>query len=68
MERRKKRRNNLLFMHDRSKGHLWRTLSSNIPGLRVEVVGNKAKWRISKRLFQENKARQILEKRTLLTP
>ena len=55
-------------MHDRSKGHLWRTLWSNIPGLRVEVVGNKVKWRISKRVFQKNKARQILEKRTLLTP
>ena len=25
-----------------------------------EVVGNKAKGRISKRVFQENKARQIL--------
>ena len=68
MERRKKRRNNLFFTHDRSKGHLWRTLWSNIPGLRVEVVGNKVKWRISKRVFQKNKARQILEKRTLLTP
>ena len=32
------------------------------------IVGNKAKERISKRVFQENKARQIFEKRTFLTP
>ena len=31
-------------------------------------VGNKAKGRISKRVFQEKKARQISEKRTFLTP
>ena len=33
-----------------------------------DIVGNKAKWRISKRMFQENKARRISEKRTFLTP
>ena len=27
-----------------------------------EIVGNKAKGRISKRVFQENKARQIFQK------
>ena len=35
--------------------------------LRHEVVGNKAKGRIWKRVFQENKARQIFRKRTFLT-
>ena len=29
---------------------------------KTEFVGNKAKGRISKRVFQENKARQILRK------
>ena len=33
------------------------------------IVGNKAKGRISKQVFQENKARQILrKKRTFLIP
>ena len=27
-----------------------------------KFVGNKAKWQISKRVLQENKARQILRK------
>ena len=31
-------------------------------------VGNEAKGRISKRVFQENKARQISEKQIFLTP
>ena len=31
-------------------------------------IGNKAKGRISKRVFQENKTPQIYEKRTFLTP
>ena len=31
-------------------------------------VGNKAKGRTSKRVFQENKARQFSEKRAFLTP
>ena len=31
-------------------------------------IGNKAKGRISKREFQENKTPQIYEKRTFLTP
>ena len=31
-------------------------------------VGNKAKGRIAKRVFQKNKARQIFRKRTFLTP
>ena len=34
----------------------------------VYIVGNKLKGRISKRVFQENKARQIFQKRTFLTP
>ena len=29
---------------------------------------NKAKWRISKRVFQENKARQILRKTNISYP
>ena len=33
-----------------------------------EIVGNKAKGRILKRVFQENKARQIFRKRAFLTP
>ena len=32
------------------------------------IVGNKEKGRISKRVFQENKARQISQKRNHLTP
>ena len=32
-----------------------------------DIVGNKAKERISKRMFQESKARQISEKQTFLT-
>ena len=32
------------------------------------VVGNKAKGRISKRLFQENKARQTLRKTSIFYP
>ena len=31
-------------------------------------VGNKAKGRISKLVFQENKARQIFRKTNILTP
>ena len=31
-------------------------------------VGNKAKWRISKRVFQENKARQIFRKTNISYP
>ena len=34
----------------------------------IHIVGNKGKGRISKRGFQKNKARQISEKRTFLTP
>ena len=33
-----------------------------------QFVGNKAKGRISKRVLQENKARQIFRKRAFLTP
>ena len=33
-----------------------------------EVVGNKAKVRISKRVFQENKARQIFRKTNISYP
>ena len=32
----------------------------------TEFVGNKAKERIAKRVFQENKARQISEKQTFI--
>ena len=32
------------------------------------LVGNKAKGRISKRVFQENKARQIFRKTNILYP
>ena len=32
------------------------------------IVGNKVKGRISKRVFQENKAHQIFEKQTFFTP
>ena len=33
-----------------------------------DIVGNQAKRRISKQVLQKNKARQIFEKRTFLTP
>ena len=33
-----------------------------------EVVGNKAKGRISKRVFQQNKARQIFRKTNISNP
>ena len=33
-----------------------------------QFVGNKTQGRISKWVFQENKARQIFKKRTFLTP
>ena len=33
-----------------------------------EIVGNKARGRISKRVFQENKARQIFRKRNISYP
>ena len=36
--------------------------------LSPEFVGNKAKVRISKRAFQENKARQIFLKRNISYP
>ena len=32
-----------------------------------QIIGNKVKGQISKRVFQENKARQIFRKRTFLT-
>ena len=35
---------------------------------KVFFVGNKAKGRISKRVFQENKARQIFRKRNISYP
>ena len=34
----------------------------------VVVVGNKGKWRISKRVFQENRARQIFRKMNISKP
>ena len=36
--------------------------------LQYNIVGNKAKGRISKRVFQENKARQIFRKRNNSCP
>ena len=33
-----------------------------------QIVGNKAKGRISKRMFQENKARRIFRKKEHLLP
>ena len=33
-----------------------------------QFVGNKAKWQILKRMFQENKTHQIFRKKTFLTP
>ena len=41
------------------------TLSQKIP---EPVVGNKAKGRISGRVFQENKARQIFRKTDISNP
>ena len=38
-----------------------------LPTPQFQFVGNKAKGRISKRVFQENKPRQISEKRTFRT-
>ena len=42
-------------------------LAGNLNDL-MHFVGYKAKGRISKRVLQENKARQIFRKRTFLTP
>ena len=36
--------------------------------LQCNIVGDKAKGRISKRVFQENKARQIFRKRNISYP
>ena len=36
--------------------------------LRLQIVGNKAKVRISKRVLQQNKARQIFRKTNLFLP
>ena len=44
--------------------YLWRIGSA----LKPYYVGNKAKGRISKRLFQENKARQIFRKSNISYP
>ena len=45
------------------------TLSSEVNKAIVEqVVGKKAKGRISKRVFQENKARQIFRKTNISNP
>ena len=45
------------------------TLSSEVNKAIVEqVVGKKAKGRISKRVFQENKARQIFRKTNISYP
>ena len=33
-----------------------------------QIIGNKAKGRISKRVFQENKARQIFRKTNIYYP
>ena len=40
----------------------------NSKNLQVQVVGNKAKGRISKQVFQENKACQIFQKRNISYP
>ena len=40
----------------------------NFNGLDAEFVGNKVKGRISKRVFQENKARQIFRKTNISYP
>ena len=39
-----------------------------LPSKGVQFVGNKAKGRISKRVFQEHKARQISRKTNISTP
>ena len=36
--------------------------------VKLKLVGNKAKGRISKRVFQENKARQIFRKTNIFYP
>ena len=41
---------------------------SEFSEIKSYIVDNKAKGRISKRVFQENKARQVSEKWTFLTP
>ena len=43
-------------------------LSTTFVKLASHIVGNKAKGRISKRVSQENKARQIFTKRTCFIP
>ena len=43
----------------------WKTMTTQVL---LQHVGNKAKGRISKRVFQEHKARQIFQKRNISYP
>ena len=47
---------------------LWSNLSWLFPNSNLHSVGNKAKGRISKGVFQENKARQIFQKTNISYP
>ena len=48
--------------------HVWRYILARKIKLIFEFAGNKAKERISKRVFQENKARQIFLKNDISYP
>ena len=52
------------------KNYLWNDIKVifSFVILLQDIVGNKAKWRISKRLFQENKARQIFRRTNISYP
>ena len=47
---------------------IWSNMSWLFPNSNLHSVGNKVKGRISKRVFQENKARQIFQKTNISYP
>ena len=60
----------LLGLHEQFMSHFFLWIINSIKKLSSEVkfVGNKAKGRISKRVFQENKARQIFREANISYP
>ena len=61
------RSNELRIDMKNSKG-MHRYCMLNIENLKFQIVGNIAKGRISKRVFEENRARQIFRKKNLSYP
>ena len=61
------RSNELRIDMKNSKG-MHRYCMLNIENLKFQIVGNIAKGRISKRVFEENRARQIFRKKNISYP